>query len=338
MQQQKEAVQKQLAEKTAQLEQQMTEKTAQLKRADVQHQRSMQQQMEAVEKQLTEKTAQLEQQIGDEAAQLKQTDVQHQRAMQQSDKRLQQQLDAQKSDIAALGQTVNTDQRKLLQQQGDIKDLAEGQKKHAAAGKAALEEGLKKLEDTLGHRLTLAELRTKDLLSSRTADLQKQIKKLEDDFKQHTEKTQGDRKRLEQELQDQLAGDNSTDARERVRQVVNALLGHTEGVPLCFRVSSKEKSGVNGEYTLVPLEKHNGHRVWQSAKGRYIFKDDLRCWMVSSGRDDMIANKGCLWSAESAAASPVASLYWNFFNGLDKDGTSRWFSAPGTSVEAVAGS
>eukprot|EP01062_Namystynia_karyoxenos_P060341 TRINITY_DN518_c0_g1_i4.p1 TRINITY_DN518_c0_g1~~TRINITY_DN518_c0_g1_i4.p1 ORF type:complete len:334 (+),score=157.68 TRINITY_DN518_c0_g1_i4:168-1169(+) len=333
MQQQKEAVQKQLAEKTAQLEQQMTEKTAQLKRADVQHQRSMQQQMEAVEKQLTEKTAQLEQQIGDEAAQLKQTDVQHQRAMQQSDKRLQQQLDAQKSDIAALGQTVNTDQRKLLQQQGDIKDLAEGQKKHAAAGKAALEEGLKKLEDTLGHRLTLAELRTKDLLSSRTADLQKQIKKLEDDFKQHTEKTQGDRKRLEQELQDQLAGDNSTDARVRVRQVINVLLGRTaEGAPLRFRVSSEEKSFLNGEYTLVPLEKHNGHRVWRSAEGEYMFKNVLRCWMVSLNRESMIANKGCLWSAESAAASPVASLYWKCFDG------SQWSAAPGTSVEAVAGS
>eukprot|EP01062_Namystynia_karyoxenos_P060338 TRINITY_DN518_c0_g1_i16.p1 TRINITY_DN518_c0_g1~~TRINITY_DN518_c0_g1_i16.p1 ORF type:complete len:603 (+),score=170.39 TRINITY_DN518_c0_g1_i16:108-1811(+) len=259
---------------------------------------------------------------------------------QQSDERLekqcralQQQLDTQKSDIAAL-KKVDTDQQALIgkrdrevqQLQGDFRELLEREKKRAADAEET-EKGLKKLRDSLSQRTSLCN------------DLQMRIKRQEHGFKQQTERDQAERERLGEELrrQLQLEDDNRVDTRARMRQLMQAVLSYTEGVPQCIEVKSKEMDRVNGKYNLMPpQEKHNGHRIWRSAKG-YMFKNGDSFWMVASSREQMTAvpSMGQLSSsAPSAEASPAAVRVWRYASG----GKFDWSPAPGTSIEAVTGS
>eukprot|EP01062_Namystynia_karyoxenos_P080785 TRINITY_DN8758_c0_g1_i1.p1 TRINITY_DN8758_c0_g1~~TRINITY_DN8758_c0_g1_i1.p1 ORF type:complete len:387 (+),score=104.48 TRINITY_DN8758_c0_g1_i1:87-1247(+) len=111
-------------------------------------------------------------------------------------------------------------------------------------------------------------------------------------------------------------------------QLMLAMLGHKGGVPQTIKVDSVEKPNQSGEYTLAWFTR-NGHRVWVSAEGGYVYKGNNDCWFVASSLASMHAERGTLTSANPSVKTLPVALQWDYCC------PTRWHPAPGTRVEVA---
>eukprot|EP01062_Namystynia_karyoxenos_P060343 TRINITY_DN518_c0_g1_i6.p1 TRINITY_DN518_c0_g1~~TRINITY_DN518_c0_g1_i6.p1 ORF type:complete len:608 (+),score=247.97 TRINITY_DN518_c0_g1_i6:90-1826(+) len=200
-------------------------------------------------------------------------------------------VDGLRKELAAQKEVGGEQQKMLQQQQGDIKEL---RGLIAQMGKTVAEDKAAQEKET-------------GALKKQVAALQKVAEDREQRAKQKAEKDQADQERLEGELRI-VSGRNDTP--EHVRNLARCFLVYRKGVPMRLRVSSKEFSDCNGEYTLL-ADPHNGEPVWGSSGGGFVYASAVckKMWKLATSRSEMLAG-GCVARGSSSSPARASWTHW----------------------------
>eukprot|EP01062_Namystynia_karyoxenos_P061044 TRINITY_DN5294_c1_g2_i1.p2 TRINITY_DN5294_c1_g2~~TRINITY_DN5294_c1_g2_i1.p2 ORF type:complete len:444 (+),score=138.77 TRINITY_DN5294_c1_g2_i1:72-1334(+) len=182
--------------------------------------------------------------------------------------------------------------------------------------------------------------RNRELLEKAVAELQQQNRELLDSNRELLKQTAAEAKKQRKEAQErhkdfecrmitELTQQRSEIA--ELRQQNQSLLGIVRTMQCSrIKVTSAERPHCDGKYRILQ-EKRNGHSVWRSADGGFVYRNPVGSWVVCDDRDSMSVDEGVLRLTNEQGVSmplPVASGRWEHWAG-------QWVPAPCTSIEVV---